>query len=158
CCGRCSASSARATSRTWSSATSTAPRRRSSGGPTRAARWTCWTSIRSRRWTEGWRWPSPRSFWGASRDLDPRVVALQNLLRRPAPKGHAIRADLAEADAVAPPLPEKCVAVDAVGVGALVEDEEVVRHVEGPADREAFQHKRPSALGRDLERGHAPGG
>src|SRR5436305_615661 len=88
-------------------------------------------------------------------NLDPRVVPLQNLLRFPSAKGHAIRADLAEADAVAPTLPEKRVAVGAVGIDGLVEDEEVVGDVQRPADREPFEHERPPSLGRDLERGDA---
>src|SRR5437764_15224804 len=49
-------------------------------------------------------------------DLDPQVIPLQNLLVRPAAEGHAVRADLAEADAVPPSLAEERVALGAVGV------------------------------------------
>src|SRR5437016_4997657 len=75
-------------------------------------------------------------------DLYARVVVVDDLRGRPAAEGHAVGADLAEADAVSPALAVERVAVDAVGIAGLVEDEEVVGDVERPADGEAAQDER----------------
>ena len=80
---------------------------------------------------------------------------LQDAGRRPAAEGHAVRADLAHAGAVSPSLAVERVAVHAVRVLRLVVDEEVVRHVQRPADRQAAQHELAAALGGHFQLGDA---
>src|SRR4051812_4761367 len=118
-------------------------------------------SIRRRCSTAGWRWGWRCWCWARNRDrlhrpdLDPRVVVRQDLLRRPAARGHTVRADLAEADTVSPSLAVEGVAIHAVGVLRLLVDEEIVRHVERPAHGQAFQNEGPAPFGGHLQLGDA---
>src|SRR6185369_8022085 len=96
---------------------------------------TCSISPRARRSTGGWRWRWRRWCWAANREslhrLDPHpcIEVLQDPIVRPSSEGHAVRADLAHADAVAPAFAEERVAIGAVRVFRLLDDEEVVGDV-----------------------------
>src|SRR5216684_2327302 len=79
------------------------------------------------------------------------VVMPQDAVVGPAAERHAVGADLTEADAVPPALPEERIAVHAVRIDGFLDDEEIVRDGERPANRQSFEREGTSSLGRDFE-------
>src|SRR6185503_7811805 len=86
-------------------------------------------------------------------ELDARVVVPEDRFERGAGLSHAEGPDLAEADAVAPPLAREDEALDRPrGVAFAVDDEEVLAQPEAPADLQSLQDQlAPRARDRHLD-------